>query len=277
MIAALVGAGSWGSRVARRLAEFEDVCLSALFDADSERALDLAKELGPRANGERIPALKDFAQYLDVMTPDAVVLAVPAGHRLPFVEAVCQQQRRRKQRIRIEKPLGLDEAEAMTIAEMCASAGVDLTVGFTLLHHPLYESVFRMIDVLGMKVLDMVALRSGRCPAHDVDPTLDLGIHAAAIGAHLGLGPERTHILAMHDSNVGARETRIRLTNGETIVVDEIALEARTPFGLLHAGDAHDALGRDLRAWIDGTHRGTPSLALDAQRIVAPTRTEAYA
>ena len=277
MICALVGCGNWGARIARRLAELDDVILSAVFDDDAPRARDLAASLSSPVDGERTTALKDFTQYLDVMTPDAIVLAVPAGHRLPYVEAVCNQQRTRKQRIRIEKPLGMDVEEAERIVDMCAAAGVDLTIGFTLLHHPLYAAVFRLIDRHGDRGVALTALRSGRGPAHPIDPMLDLGIHAASIAAHLGIDRLHTGILAMHDENVGARETNICLAGGGTIHVDEIALTARTPYGVLHAGDNHDALGCDLRAWIDGTHRGTPQVALAAQHIATPLRIEVCA
>lgn len=30
-----------------------------------------------------------------------------------------------------------------------------------------------------------------------------------------------------------------------------------------------DPLERDLRAWLDGTHRGTPEIAIEAQRLVS--------
>lgn len=268
MIAAVVGCGNWGARVARRLAEFDDVVVSALFDANMRAARDVAASLPSGANGGRTIALKDFNQYLDVMTPDAVVLAVPAGFRMPYVEAVCAQARVRKQRIRIEKPLGVDVAEADAIVAMCAAAGVDLTVGFTLLHHPLYDAAFAYLEQRGETAAELDGLRVGRAPAHDVDAMLDIGVHAASIAAHLQVPVRSTDILAWFGASSGARTTRIIGDRGAEIIVDEIALTVTTDHGVIHVGDAHDALGCDLRAWIDGTHRGTPTVALAAQHLV---------
>ncbi len=268
MIAAVVGCGNWGARVARRLAEFDDVVLSAVFDADLARARATAATLSAFPNGEHASALKDFTQYLDVMTPDAIVLAVPAGHRLEYVQAICSQYRARKQRIRIEKPLGLDVAEAETIAEMCADAGVDLTIGFTLLHHPLYEAAFTYLEQRGEHAIALDGIRVGRSPAHDVDAMLDIGVHAASIAAHLQVPEQNTHIVTWFGESAGARTTRIIGDRGAVVVVDEVALTVTTPHGVIHVSDAHDALGCDLRAWIDGTHRGTPETALDAQHLV---------
>lgn len=272
MIAAVVGCGNWGARVARRLAEFDDVLVSAVFDTDLARARETAATLPPSQNGERVAALKDFTQYLDVMTPDAVVLAVPAGHRLPFVEAVCAQYRSRKQRIRIEKPLGLDVAEAEAIVETCSNAGVDLTIGFTLLHHPLYEIAFQYLEQRGEQAAELDGIRVGRAPAHDVDAMLDIGVHAASIAAHLRVPQRETDIISWFGTSAGARTTRIIGDRGAEVVVDEIALTVTTDHGVIHVGDGHDALGCDLRAWIDGTHRGTPETALAAQRLVTPAQ-----
>lgn len=269
MIAAVVGCGNWGARVVRRLAEFDDVVLSSVFDADLARARATAETLPAFPNGERTTALKDFTQYLDVQTPDAVVLAVPAGHRLPFVQAICSQHRTRKQRIRIEKPLGLDVTEAETIIEMCADAGVDLTIGFTLLHHPLYEAAFTYLEQRGEEARALEGIRVGRAPAHDVDAMLDLGVHAASIAAHLQVPEQNTDIVTWFGDGTGARSTRIIGDRCAVVVVDEVALTVTTPHGVIHVGDAHDALGCDLRAWIDGTHRGTPETALAAQRLVS--------
>jgi predicted dehydrogenase len=268
MIAAVVGCGNWGARVARRLAQVDGVLVSAVFDEDRTRARALAGELPTWPNGETTTEATDFVQYLDVMTPDAVVLAVPAGHRLPYVEAICRQYRERKQRIRIEKPLGVDMAEAEQIARLCAAAGVQLTVGFTLLHHPLYEAAFAYLSSIGEQVERVTGIRAGRAPAHDVHPMLDMGVHAASIAAHLGVGRRHTDLVALQVDTSGARTTRMIGHKGSIVTVDEIALTVETPHGRIHVGDSHDALGRDLEAWVNGTHRGSVEVALAAQVIV---------
>jgi predicted dehydrogenase len=263
MICSIVGAGGWGTRVARRLAQFDDVLISGVFDDDYQRAVVLANEIGAHA-------LKDFQQHLDVSVPDVVVLAVPAGRRQSYVEACRAVPRVKKPRFRIEKPLGLSIVEAQRIADTCALANIDLTVGFTLLHHPLYDAAFQMIDACGYEPDRVRALRVGAPAAHDIDPMLDIGIHAASIAAHLGIPRERTDIRALYHSHAAARETTIVMRCGAVVHVDELALQVRSAAGTLHVADAHDALGCDLRAWLDSTHRGTPAVALAAQALVEP-------
>jgi predicted dehydrogenase len=268
VIVAVIGCGSWGSRVARRLAEFDDVIVSAVMDADRDRARSVARELPTWDNGgctteAQVDALD---QYLDVMTPDAVVLAVPPAQRGRLVDVICAAKR--PPRLRVEKPLAQTAEEAHAVARRCAATGVPLTIGFTLLHHPLYEVAFDYLAAIQEPVERVVGVRVGRTPAHDVHAQLDLGVHTASIAAHLGIGRRHTDIVAMHAHGAGARTTRIVGMRGAVVTVDELALTVSTPHGVIHVGDTHDALGRDLRAWIDGTHRGSVEVALSAQRIV---------
>lgn len=268
MIAAVIGCGSWGARVARRLAQIEGVIVSAVLDTDRDRAREVAATLPTWPNGGTTTEAQDLVQYLDVMTPDAVVVAVPAQHRAPIIDAVLAAKR--KPRLRVEKPLALDEVEAASLARRCAAAGVQLTVGFTLLHHPLYEAAFDYFDELGEVVSRVSGLRVGRTPGHDADPASDLGVHTASIAAHLGVGRRHTDIVSMYHDRAAARTTRLQGLRGTVVEVDELALEVRTPHGIIRSDVDHDALGRDLEAWVRGSHRGSVEVGLAAQQIIAP-------
>jgi predicted dehydrogenase len=268
MIAAVVGCGSWGARVARRLAEIDDVIVGAVFDIDRDRARHVAASLPTWPNGGATTEAQDLAQYLDVMTPDAVVVAVPPQHRVPIIDAVLGAKR--KPRLRVEKPLAINETEATSLARRCVAAGVQLTVGFTLLHHPLYDAAFDYFEAIGEGVYRVTGIRVGRPPAHDADAMSDLGIHTASIAAHLGVGRRHTEIVSMYLDGAGARTTQLQGMRGSIVEVDELALEVRTPHGSIHVSDGHDALGRDLEAWVHGTHRGSVEVGLAAQQIIAP-------
>lgn len=273
MRAALVGCGSWGSRVAERLAQL-DVTLD-LFDADRHRALRLGLRLN---HGAGVPPLECFRQYLDEVVPDAIILAVPPGARQRYVDAVCDTHRRPVM-LRIEKPLAMSRADAVAITEQCATAGVELSVGFTLLHDPLYQRVFDWVTQHDSPPTALYADRAGPSPAHCIDPMLDTGIHAAAVAAYLRIPAEHTTILATHDRNHRVRQTLIRLADGARIVVDELERIAvmvggeHTRIRSYYGDPPHvaDALGAELRAWIDGTHRGKPQVAIHAHDIVEHT------
>lgn len=268
MITAVVGVGGWGARVAEKLAVHQDVYVSAVFDADADRARRIALTLPPqgRWNSDPVPALANFVQYLDVQTPDAVVLAVPAGCRMRFVEAVCKQYREKKQRIRIEKPLGLDVAEAEQIAALCRDAGVDVTIGFTLLHHPLYEAAFAYLEATGVQVQWVEGVRLGKPARHPAPALLDVGIHTASIAAYLDV-PASIH--ASYDDHASMRVTTIHTSAGR-ILINETAWSVVTPHGPIDVASG-DALERDLDAWVRGKHRGTLDVALRAQELVEDT------
>jgi predicted dehydrogenase len=192
-----------------------------------------------------------------------VVIATPPAERLRLVRAVLGGYGGSPESIRIEKPLAETEADAAEIVEMCADAGVSLTVGFTLLHHPLYEAAFAYLRTVGATPIHVDAVRIGRPARHEASALVDTGIHAAAIAAHIDVPAS---IAAAYDDTASLRCTRIYTSVGN-ILVDEVAGTVMTPHGSIEVSDG-DALCAELDAWIDGTHRGTPAVALAAQRII---------
>jgi predicted dehydrogenase len=260
MNVALIGCGSWGARVARRLVTTPGVTDLVVIDTDLERARSLASELV--CGWSAVPL-----EFLAVASYDAVVLATPPAHRTQLVRAALAGTP--PEQIRIEKPLAETYEDAVTIAEMCHAAGTHLTVGFTLLHHPLYEAAFTYAELLG-GVTSVRGMRVGRPPAHDVDPFTDLGIHTASLAAFLDV--PCTRMIAAHMTDADARRT-VLTTPGGDVTVDELEHVVRTPDGDIRIAADHDALGRDLAAWAAGTHRGTSAVALRAQRLT-PNREE---
>jgi predicted dehydrogenase len=258
------GCGGWGSRVASKLDARPDVRL-ALVDADYDRARRVGDDLGlgDRCSGDPYGYLMVTGTRNGRTGRGLVVIATPPVERVRLVRAVLGGYGGPPEAIRIEKPLAETEADAAEIVGLCADAGVSLTVGFTLLHHPLYGAAFAYMNATGAKPIHVDAVRIGKPARHDAVALVDAGIHAAAVAAYLGVP---AHIAAAYDDEAVVRSTRI-YTSGGKILVDEVAGTVTTPHGLIVAGDG-DALSAELDAWIGGTHRGTPEVALAAQRII---------
>lgn len=261
----LFGCGSWGSRIARRLADLPDVSHLAVVDEDLERAQALGNELDCAWSGDPFGYLGVTGTQEGSCAGGAVVIATPPSTRLALVRAALTGYGIAPRLVRVEKPLAESYDDATAIVEACDTAGASLSVGFTLLHHPLYEAAFAYAEQLG-GVLEVRGMRFGRTPAHDVNALDDLGIHTASIAAHLDV--PCTRLVAAHMDSSDARRT-VLVTPGGDVVVDELDLVVRTPDGDIRIAGDHDALGRDLAAWLGGTHRGTPDVALRAQRILA--------
>lgn len=261
----VIGCGSWGSRVARRLVELGERVV--LVDADDARVRVLAGELGCGWSSDPYGYLGVTGTQSSSVEGGRVVIATPPGVRVQMVRAVLAGYGVRPVSVRVEKPLASSLDEAREVVALCENAGVELVTGFTLLHHPLYEAVFEYLR--DASVLSVSAIRIGRKrPAHVVSPLADLGIHAASVAAHLGSDPSSVLITAAYVDGCDVRRTELSTSLGR-VVVDEVAGTVETPEGALQPReDGRDALTLDLEAWIHGAHRGGPETALAAQMMI---------
>lgn len=186
---------------------------------------------------------------------DGVIIATPPPFRYSVIYDAIQNG---VKVLRVEKPLGVSVASAKQYAQLCADAGVELTVGFTLLYHPAYAAIAQG---------DALVIRARRIgPArHDIPAELDLGIHIAAVAAYhdAAFSLESRYSDCWH-----ARWTEMQVRHSANVIVDEVTNTITGPFGV-HVQTNPDPLERDLAAWLDGTHRGTPELAIRAQELVA--------
>lgn len=261
----IIGCGSWGARVASKVMSLgHRVALvdSSMAVRDTARRLE---EFDP------IPWSADPIGYLGVTgtasssrEPGALIIATPPGTRVELIRAALCGYGAPPAMIRVEKPLGLSVAEAEEITALCADAGVPLTVGFTLLHHPLYGAAFAYLRASRAKIGVVEGVRIGRAPRHDIHALLDQGIHTAAIAAHIDAP---AHITAGINPDAEMRTTRFHTPHGQ-VVVDEIQQIVDTPHGIMSVRPGGDALRRELEAWYAGKHLGTPDLALRAQRTI---------
>jgi predicted dehydrogenase len=122
---ALIGAGPFGSKRARAVAEHEQSRLVVVADSLPERAEALAKEWGCEVEPDwRRAVMRDDVQAVVVSTPTPVLaevslLAVRSGkHTLA------------------EKPFGRSSEEVRTLLEAALARGVHLKAGYNHRYHP---------------------------------------------------------------------------------------------------------------------------------------------
>lgn len=92
-----------------------------------------------------IPAYSDIHEMLDKEQLDLVVVAVPHHAGREVIEAAAS----RKVHVLKEKPLGLDLAEALDLADCCDRAGIHLAVALQRRFNPVYETFLDLADHVG--------------------------------------------------------------------------------------------------------------------------------
>lgn len=255
----LIGCGKWGTTVAAKLQHLGYGRIIAACDVQSSAARAAAHTLGAGWVLSGPPSSE-----LQRVSPDAAIIATPPEHRVESVRGAIAAG---VKRIRCEKPLAASMADAEAIVALCQEHDVELTVGFTLLHDPLYDLALRTAQAMG-GVERVGGLRIGPPSRHGADPLLDLAIHTTAVAAYIGADTGR--IVCGYDPHGStARTTLLHLADGGRIVVDETSGHAVTPLGVITAPQQRDPLARELAAWHRGEHRGTPDVALTAQQFVA--------
>lgn len=250
----LIGCGSWGSRVARKLASMGYADRLVLLDELESAVAPLAAELDCVYSTDVEGYLSVTGTQADSVTGGHVIIATPPTQRLWIVHSVLNGYGLPPASLRVEKPLAMNSDEAALIIAGCSERGVPLTIGFTLLHHPVYAS---LIGDVARPVEKIYATRVGKRPKHRVDALLDTGIHVAALAAWAGC---EARIIARYSDIECVRQMAISYEEGQTMYLDETTLPEYHP--------RFDPLAMDLSAWLDGEHRGTPEIALAAHRII---------
>lgn len=252
----IIGAGSWGTRIAHKLAARGDTRINMIVDADRSKAETLAASIGCDYS---------CSVLLDDDSTSVVIATPPHTHR-DTVESVLDRITL-PHRIRVEKPLAHTIEDAHYIIDAIIAQGITLTTGFTLLYSRLYETAIEQAQRRG-HVISIDAERIGQKPAHDIDAMLDLGAHAACFGALLLAD---TSIRASYDAQRNLRRATWYLGDETTLVIDELEQSVKCSDCTIYV-PAHDALAYDIDAWLNDTHLATPSLALLAQNILEQQR-----
>jgi len=131
----LIGAGSFGRRLASRLPSVPDLRLVALHDADPAAAAAASAELG-------VPVSDSVRALIGRTDVAAVIIATPHASHAPIaVEAAATGRH-----LFVEKPLAVATVDARRIADAARAAGVALVVGHVTRLLPVSRRVFELLD-----------------------------------------------------------------------------------------------------------------------------------
>jgi predicted dehydrogenase len=183
----LVGAGYWGSKLARNIFEAEGCRLQAVCEVDPARLADTAS---------RYPACRavtDFDEILGADDLEAVVLATPASSHHGHCRAVLEAGKH----VLVEKPLALSSTHCEELIALAQANQRVLMVGHTFM----YSEPVRMLRSLlqAGELGDPLYLYSQRVNLgvihDDVKALWDFGPHDVSIILYL-LGATPTRVSA---------------------------------------------------------------------------------
>ncbi len=158
----LIGAGAFGANHARQLSQAEDSDFQGVYDADADRAEDMAGRYGVRA----------FASLDDLFAAtDALIIATPARTHASLASAAVAAGKH----VLVEKPLAATLTDAKALVAAAAGIGVVLQAG--------HQERF-VLQALGLfsvpeKPVVIESVREGTFTGRgmDVSVTFDLMIH----------------------------------------------------------------------------------------------------
>jgi predicted dehydrogenase len=182
-----VGAGSWGSNLARNFNELAR--LVALCDLDESR---LARA--------RFPSTRFTTRFEELLEDDeveAVVIATP----VPTHAHLARRGLEAGKHVFVEKPMALTGAEADALVELAAERGLVLMPGHLLLYHP---GVKRLKEIVDSGELGTVLYAYGNRQnlgriRPDENALGSLGAHDLSVILHL-LGEEPAEVWARGES-----------------------------------------------------------------------------
>jgi UDP-2-acetamido-3-amino-2,3-dideoxy-glucuronate N-acetyltransferase len=131
-----VGYGYWGRNIARVLAELG--VLAAIIDESEQAAGEAARRHG-------VPA-RTFEDVLGDAEIEGVTIASPAVLHFAQAKAALEAGKH----VFVEKPLGLDVAEAEALCTLAESRGRVLMVGHLLQYHPVFAALRRIVEEGGL-------------------------------------------------------------------------------------------------------------------------------
>jgi predicted dehydrogenase len=170
---AVVGAGSWGSALARNLQGSPDWDLMAICDQDIGRASKLAAALGA------IPVMESLDELLDTVDVDAVAIATPAHTRHGTVMPAL----RAGKHVLVEKLLAGNRTHGLEMVAAAEANGLVLMADHTYCYTPAVMKMQELVKAgsLGeIQFVDSVRINLGMVQP-DVDVFWDLAPHDLAI------------------------------------------------------------------------------------------------
>jgi predicted dehydrogenase len=132
----VVGCGYWGPNLARNFAAQPDCRLQAVCDADPERLAHM-RTLHPE-----VLSFREFSEFLEQGSLDAVVVATGARHHYPMAKAAILAGKH----VLVEKPMAASFAECLDLERHARARGVTLMAGHTFLFSPVVRRIKEIVD-----------------------------------------------------------------------------------------------------------------------------------
>ncbi len=199
---AVIGAGQFGANHARVLHELPDATLAGVYDADAERAREIASKYGCRA----FASLEEAAS-----AAQAAVVAVPT---VSHADVGCKLLQRGLD-VLVEKPIASTPADADRLIATAASQGCILQAGHLERYNPAVVAAHKIVTKPMFFEVHRLSTFSPR--SLDVDVVLDLMIHDLDIVLSLVDAPVeeiRAVGLAVLSPKVDIANVRMMFTNG---------------------------------------------------------------
>ena len=128
---AVVGCGHWGKNLVRNF--YELGVLGSICDPNIDIAEQYSKQYSVQSHS--------FSEIINNASIKGVVLAVPAKyHAAMAIDAMKQGKH-----VFVEKPLAMNEAEAILMIKTAKENKVQLMVGHLLQYHPVFQKVKEMV------------------------------------------------------------------------------------------------------------------------------------
>jgi predicted dehydrogenase len=164
MRGAVVGAGLLGTRRAVDLLSIDDTRVSYVCDPDATRGAALAERLERR---QQAPCrwLESPTALLAAERVDVALVAVPHDQAVPVVRALLEAGLDTL----VEKPMGLNLAEARRLADLAERGPARLAVGFNYRHYPAVVRAKRLVEAgtIGRPLLLRMLLGHGGRPGYE--------------------------------------------------------------------------------------------------------------
>ncbi len=203
---AVIGCGQWGQNHVRTLKEIG--ALAAIADGNAERALALSQRF-------ETPA-RTLDEILADESIQGVVLALPPRLHGPTARAAF----RAGKDVLIEKPIGLDLADAQETAAVAKAEGRLLMVGHVLRFHPVFEALDALVREGRIGTLrHVISTRLGLGRFLGMDAVWDLAPHDLSLVLHMaGSMPETVETLrrTVLSDETDAADIALRFANGLT-------------------------------------------------------------
>jgi 1,5-anhydro-D-fructose reductase (1,5-anhydro-D-mannitol-forming) len=218
---ALVSTGRHADTVlAPALARAEETQLVAVYSREQAQADTFAAIHGAQVAYTSLEALLADARV------EVVCIASPNFLHAPHTLMAA----RAGKHVLVEKPMALSVEEAVAMVQTCQRAGVKLSVGFHLRHHPGHQDARRLIQegVLGTVTLVQAQMGSGRRGSPEIAPEQLIPLRSGSRSAWWGTPAQVGRAFAMMAQGVHCVDL-LHFLLGQHVVEVAALTDGQTP------------------------------------------------